>query len=313
MQRALVRTRRRRPDDRPLRRNHPGWRWLAPRLLALVALAACEAPGATVSPPPEPTTTTATASPDTTNTFPTSTTDPATACPEGDVMVADGQILQFDRPTADGTRIAGITWSTAAECLTVTVSFATEDGAPATTPPAITASVLRSAGVLRVATGATSSVIADQLMEEDLAERLFVPVDAEGERFIDIVLEGPAVARARVLTSPARLEIELEAGGPDDMGSPLISSELVVTEPGSNATAEPILDVTGYSIGDLEAVMLTVLAGEEVVTETELELASQPQVWTGFAITLPVGDVPYDNLTIATDDESVVAGIPFSR
>lgn len=286
---------------------------LAPLVAMLAILSACTASRSTVSPPTTSTTTVTTEPlPSTTAVASTETTTPPNACPEGDVMVADGRLLQFDRPNADATRIAGVTWRTSGDCLTVTVTFSTDDGAPATTPPALTARVLRSAGVLRVDTEATSSVVVDQLLEEDLVERLFVPVDAEEFRFVDLVLNGPIVARAQALTSPARLEIELQAGGPDEIGSPLVSSELVVIEPVSSADAEPILDIAGYSTGELETLTMTVLRGETVVTDLEVLLEPEPNLWKAFNVTLPVGDAPYDNLRITTDDESVVAGIPFT-
>lgn len=279
----------------------------------LATLSGCTASRSTVSPPPTPTTTVTTESvPSTTAAPSTDITTPPDACPEGDVMVADGRLLQFDRPNADATRIAGVTWRTSGDCLSVTVTFSTDDGAPATTPPPLTARVLRSAGVLRIDTEATSSVVVDQLLEEDLVERLFVPVDAEEFRFVDLVLNEPVVARAQALTSPARLEIELQAGGPEEIGSPLVSSELVVIEPVSSADAEPILDIAGYSTGQLETITMTVLRGETVLTELEVPLEPEPNLWKAFNVTLPVGDAPYDNLRITTDDESVVAGIPFT-
>lgn len=227
-------------------------------------------------------------------------------------MVADGRLIDFDRPNTDATRIAGITWRTTGTCQVVSVSFATDVGAPATTPPTMTVRLLRSAGILRISTTASSSVIVDQLVEEGQVEQLFVPVDVDGNRFIDLVLNGPTVARARVLTSPARLELELQPGGPQEIGRPLMSTELVVVEPGSSAVAEPILDVSGYSTGDLEQVNLSVLFEETTVAESVLTLESNPRVWTEFTLAIPVGERPYDSLRVSTEDDSVVAGIPFT-
>lgn len=227
-------------------------------------------------------------------------------------MLADGGLLSFERPTSDGTRIAGITWRTTAACHLVTISFATEDGAPATTPPTLTARMLRDAGVLRIQTGATASVVVDQIVEEGAIERLFVPVDEAGNRFIDLVLSGPAVARAQVLTSPARLELELQPGGSEGVGRPLMSLEVVVVEPGSEALAEPIIDLTGYSTGDLETLDVEVLLGEEAVSETRLELEASPGIWSAFHLVIPVGDSRYDSLRVTSQDGTVVAAIPFS-
>lgn len=228
-------------------------------------------------------------------------------------MLTDGRLVRSERPGADGARIAGIGWRVVGDCHIFTITFATDDGAPATTPPTLTARILRSTGVLRIDSEATSSVIVDQLVEGGLVQRMFVPVDAEGHRFIDLVLNGPVVGRARVLTSPARLEIELQPGGPTDVGSPLVTDEIVLVEPGLGATVEPILDITGYSTGAATSLNLAVLLAGNPVEATVVELASEPGIWTGFAFTFPVGDQIYDSLQVAAADGSVLAGIPLSR
>lgn len=225
-------------------------------------------------------------------------------------MLADGLLLEFDRPESDGTRIAGITWQTTGDCHLVTVSFATDDGAPATTPPTLDARLLRNAGVLRVDTAATASVLVDQLVEQGSIDRLFVPVDEDGFRFIDFVLAEPAVARARVLTSPARLEIELQPGGPE-VGAPLTSPDVVVVEPGSAAVAEPVLDVTGYTTGEVESLDVAVLRNEEEVMEHSLEMEPSPGIWTAFHAVLQIGE-NYDTLRVTSEDGSVVAAIPLN-
>jgi hypothetical protein len=228
-------------------------------------------------------------------------------------MLADGGLLSFDRPTADGTRIAGITWQTAGACHVFTLSFATADGAPATSPPTVDASLLRNAGVLRIETEATASVVVDQLVGEGMVERLFVPVDEAGFRLVDLVLSGPAVARARILTSPARLEVEIQPGGSEAAGRPLMSPSVVIVEPGSAAVAEPIIDLAGYSIGEVESLGVDVLMGEETVSETTLELEPSPGLWTAFHLTIPVGDTRYDTLRVTSADDTVIAAIPFSQ
>lgn len=279
--------------------------------MSLVA-AACSEPSTTVVPPPTPTTGATTTAPSTVPPSTTATTDPVGACPDGDVMLADGQLLRFERPTSDGTRITGISWRTSGRCQLVSVSFATADGAPATTPPTVTARLLRTAGVLRIETAATEAVVVDQMVEEGQVERLFVPADEEGFRFVDLILNGPTVARARVLTSPARLEIELEPGGPDEIGSPLVTPQLVIVEPGSAAAMEPVLDVSGYSTGELEGLQIAVLDEGTTVTEAPLELEPSPRLWRAFHLVLPMGDASYDNLRLLDATGSAIAGIPFT-
>lgn len=279
-------------------------------LLSLVLMACADAPGPSVTAPPAaPTTSTPPAT-----TIPASTTTlaPTSACPGGDVMLTDGQLVQWERPEADGTRIAGVSWRMAGECQVVTLSFATDDGAPATTPPTISARIMRSAGIVRIETTTTSSVVVDQLVEQGAVRRMFVPTDTDGNRFVDLVLDAPVVGRARLLTSPARLEIEMQPGGPPDLGSPLVTNDFVLVEPGVGATVSPVIDVSGYIRGEAEALTVAVLRFGLVVTESSIEPAGQPGVWTGFAETVPMGDEPYDMLQVLRPDGSVLAGIPFS-
>lgn len=281
----------------------------ASRFLLAALLGACAiTTEPSVTPPPGASTT----APATTVAPPsTSTTVPlASGCPEGDVMLTEGQLLSWERPTADAARVAGIGWRLVGNCQAVTVSFATDDGAPATTPPTLTARLLRSEGVLRIDTAATASVVSDQLVEEGLVERIFVPVDADGNRFVDLVLTGPVVVRARLLTSPARLEIELQPGGPTDVGRPLVTDDLVLVEPGIGAQVEPVIDVDGYSLGLTEELTVAALRGGAPIFETTLPLAADTDVWTAFGGPLQVGDQPYDRVQIERPDGSVLAGIP---
>lgn len=275
----------------------------------MLLLAACSAAPQSSVPPPAPTSTTVAA---TTTVATSSTLPPATACPEGDLMLTDGQLVDWERPGADSSRIAGISWRTVGACHVVTISFATDDGAPATTPPTLTARILRDTGVLRVDSETTSSVIVDQLVEDGLIERMFVPIDSAGNRFIDFVLSGPAVGRARLMTSPARLEIELQPGGPPEVGSPLVTENVVVVEPGLGATVGPIIDLSGYSTAAAESLNLSVLRDGAPIEEATVELASQPGTWTGFTFNIQLGDRIYDSLRISSADGSVLAGIPFS-
>lgn len=282
-------------------------------LLCALLIAACAVTGEpSVTAPPGATTTVPRTTLPTAPASSTTTIPPTTACPEGDVMLTDGQLLAWERPTADAARVAEIGWRLAGDCQVLTVSFATGDGAPATTPPTLSASLLRSAGVLRIESAASSSVVTDQLVEHGLVERIFVPVDADGNRFIDLVLNAPVVGRARLLTSPARLELELQSGGPEDLGSPLVTDEIVLVEPALGATVEPVIDVTGYSIGTAAGLNVSVLMAGTAIEEANVELVSQPGVWTAFSLTIPVGDRPYDRLQVETPDGSILAGIPFT-
>ena len=279
-------------------------------VVGLMLIAGCSLePTPPVNPPAAPiSTSTSSTAPSTT--APTTTT-PVGACPEGDVMLSEGQLIRTDRSGADGTRITGISWRTTGQCQVVSITFATEDGAPATTVPSLDARLLRSEGVLRIATDATSSVIANQQVEEGLIDQLFVPVTSEGTRFIDLVLNGPLLARARVLSSPARLEIEIQPGG-QAVGRPLIADSIVIVEPRSDAVATPTIDVTGYVSGPAVSLNLSVSLGSAIVKELPVELGASPGIWTAFDIQVQMENIRYDNLRITRPDGTVVAGMPFS-
>ncbi len=287
-------------------------------LLLVALLAACQDPA---TPPTDatPTTTTATTTtvaPVTDTTLaPTETTEagPAPPCPTGDPMVNDGRLLLVERPGADGRRIGEIAWTEESGCHTVTIHFETEDGAPATTPPTLSVRLLRTAGVLRVETEATSSVVVDQLVESGVVGAVFVPRTAEGTRFVDLTLTEAVVARASSLFSPARLQIEIQPGGSLDMGSPLLTGDVVVVEPGSAAEAGPVLDISGYTFGSLTAVELSVLAGTEVVETLTLDLEAGDSTWVAFATSIQMGAQFYDSLRLDRPDGTPIAGIPFTR
>lgn len=227
-------------------------------------------------------------------------------------MVSDGRLLQSDPPGAGGQTIGGVTWRTRGGCHVITITFTTADGAPATTAPTLVARLMRDAGVVRVETEATSSLLIDQQVESEMVGAMYVPVSESETRFIDLTLLEPVVGRATILSSPARLEIELESGGTPDMGSPLVTEDLVVVEPVAEALDDPIMDISGYAYGPEDDVVFEVVADEAVLESQELTVGGAESAWTGFRTTIQVGDLAYDVLRIS-DDEGTIAGIPISR
>lgn len=241
------------------------------------------------------------------------TTVPDQACPEGEAMVSDGRLAGADRPGADGATIGTLGWRSSGECETVTISFATADGAPATTPPSLVARIQRDAGILRVETEATSSLIVDQLVESPLVGAVFVPTTDEGTRFVDLTLTEPVIGRARILTSPARLEIDLQPGGTPDLGSPLVTQDLVIVEPPARAGESPIVDVSGYAFGPEQEITLEVVLGNDVIESTTLVVGGEEGRWAALDTAIQVGNRPYDGLRISGPDGDTIAGIPFTE
>lgn len=278
--------------------------------LVVISLAACvidEAPP--VNPPPRSVPTTSSTTPP--ETAPTTTPPPPNFCPGTGAMLSEGLLTRTEEPGADGTRITGVGWRIIGECEVINITFATEDGAPATTPPNLTARLLRSEGVLRIETSATSSVIVDQHVETTLIDRLYVPVREDGTRFVDLVLTQPVLARAHIAESPARLEIELQPGG-SPLGRPLMTDNIVIVQPGFNAVATPLLDITGYVSGPATTVTVNVALGSAQLHQGDVELPASPGAWTAFDIPIQIGSQRYDSVRITRPDGTVIAGIPVS-
>ena len=282
-------------------------RWAAAVSVALLLVACTDSDSTSTSATSTSVATTVTTAPPATDTTPVST-----VCPEGDAMVSDGRLIDAERPGADARTIGGITWRRSGECHTITISFTTEDGAPATTPPTVTARMLRDVGILRVETEATSSLIIDQAVENGIVGSLWVPQSEEGTRFIDMTLTEPVMGRARILTSPARLEIELQSGGSPDLGSPLVTETLVVVEPAAGPNEGSVIDVSGYALGPPAEVAFEATLGDEVVESHELIVGDDTPLWTEFRTTLELGSDPYDGLRLSGQD-GTIAGIPFNR
>ena len=271
----------------------------------------CSFDDGTSRPPPAPDATATSTSMASTTSVSSETTLPAGGCPEGDSMVSDGRLLETDRPGADGQTIGGVTWRSAGDCHTITIAFTTADGAPATTPPTLVARLIRNAGVIRIETDATASLVVDQVVESSVIGSMYVPVTGEGTRFVDLTLLEPVVGRATTLTSPAQLQIELQVGGTPDMGSPLVTDDLVVVEPVAGAVDDPIIDVSGYAIGPEETIVFDVLSNETVVDTDELVVGGSEAMWTAFETSIQVPETTFDGLRIS-DDDGTIAGIPFT-
>jgi hypothetical protein len=282
-------------------------RWAAAVSIALLVVACTDGDSTATSADSTSVATTVTTTPPATD-----TTSVSTACPDGDAMVSDGRLIDSERPGADARTIGGITWRRSGECHTITISFTTQDGAPATTPPTVTARILRDVGILRVDTEATSSLIIDQAVENGIVGSLWVPESGEGTRFIDMTLTEPVMGRARVLTSPARLEIELQTGGTPDLGSPLVTETLVVVEPAAGLNEGSVIDVSGYALGPPTEVAFEATLGDEVVESQELTVGAETPLWTQFETTLEMGTDAFDGLRLSGED-GTIAGIPFNR
>lgn len=255
-------------------------------IVTIVAVAACS-PVDTDSDPtttrPEPVTTTA----------PTTTLPLVAGCPDEGEFVEDGTIASFDQDQSDSSVIGRISWRADEACETFTFSFVTSEGAPATTPPTVTAAYVEGAPVIRVTVDADQTIITDQLVETGLIDRLYVVRSLEGGSFIDLHLAAPAQARIRVDGSPARVTLDLQPGIVEYPIVATASDIVVVVTPLDTGVVTPTIEVTGYARTFESNVMIIATAGDQLVAEMNTTAAGGLETWGEFRarVVLPPGEV----------------------
>lgn len=255
-------------------------------IVTIVAVAACS-PVDTDSEPtttrPEPVTTTA----------PTTTLPLVAGCPDEGEFVEDGTIASFDQDQSDSSVIGQISWRADEACETFTFSFVTSEGAPATTPPTVTAAYVEGVPVIRVTVDADQTIITDQLVETGLIDRLYVVRSLEGGSFIDLHLAAPAQARIHVDGSPARVTLDLQPGIVEYPIVATASDIVVVVTPLDTGVVTPTIEVTGYARTFESNVMIIATAGDQLVAEMNTTAAGGLETWGEFRarIVLPPGEV----------------------
>ena len=246
-------------------------------IVTIVAVAACS-PVDTDSEPtttrPEPVTTTA----------PTTTLPLVAGCPDEGEFVEDGTIASFDQDQSDSSVIGQISWRADEACETFTFSFVTSEGAPATTPPTVTAAYVEGVPVIRVTV---------ELVETGLIDRLYVVRSLEGGSFIDLHLAAPAQARIHVDGSPARVTLDLQPGIVEYPIAATASDIVVLVTPLDTGVVTPTIEVTGYARTFESNVMIIATAGDQLVAEINTTAAGGLETWGEFRarVVLPPGEV----------------------
>jgi hypothetical protein len=226
----------------------------------------------------------------TTTVGPTVTTAPNgdPGCP-GDGALEDGQLLDASEPSSDAEQISAIGWVGDQVCEVFTIEFTTDQGAPATTPPSVSAVFLREVGILRVALDVEMTSITDQLSETALVRRVFVPRSQDRTLFVDLHLSAPALATVTTGSSPAQIIVSLEPGGSDYAGSPAIAVNVVLVTPVEGPVGVPVL-VNGYSRNFEANTLGRIVQGAEVLAEGFTTAADWTETWGEFNLTLePAG------------------------
>lgn len=259
---------------------------------AVVVLAACSG-GPTG---PNFTTTTETTSPTTTTVGPTVTTAPdgSSGCPGDGPPVEAGELLNAAEASSDAEQISAIGWVGQEGCEIFTIDFATDQGAPATTPPSVDAEFLREVGIVRVALDVEMTSITDQLAETGLVRQVFVARRDDRTLFVDLHLSAPALATVTTNSSPAQVFITLEPGGSDYASSPTIGANVVVVTP-VEGPVDTTVAVNGYSRNFEANTIGRISQGSNILAEAFTTAADWTETWGEFSLTLEVpGSGPAD-------------------
>ena len=266
-------------------------RWLWCGAILSVALAAC-------SPDAQVTTTTSPAPPDATTTTAPPGNDPCTS--GGLPFSSEGLIASLGEPAADATRISEIRWDPAATCERITMAFATESGAPATTLGLTGVTAFTFTGSLRVTLppDITATAVADSHLDGDLVQQLYVVRGPARDLFVDIIgVPGePMAARAFLTTSPATLVIDVVRAPNAPATGPVARSDAaVVVSPPQGPALYPVA-VEAYAAPSLRTVRIQVTNGDSVAIDRALALAGDSDAWQ--AISTRIEDGPAGRSTL---------------
>ncbi|MGH8927510.1 MAG: Gmad2 immunoglobulin-like domain-containing protein [Acidimicrobiia bacterium] len=191
--------------------------------------------------------------------------------------------------SSDAEQISAIGWQSQGGCEVFVIDFATDQGAPATTPPSVEAVLLREPGIVRVAVEMAMTAITDQLVESGLVRQIFVVRGLDQGLFVDLHLSAPALASVVASSSPAQVVISLEPGGRDYSGMPAIGPNVVLISPLEGPVLTP-LQITGYSRNFEANTIGRITQGSSVLAQGSTTAADWVETWGEFELVLdPTG------------------------
>lgn len=243
----------------------------------------------------------------TTGPSPTSSLAPVVDCPGIGEFEEGGGIADIDGSGSDSARLGRISWDDTDQCETFRFEFETSEGAPATAVPDIRVEHLDSFHVIRIQVGVDVSVIADQQVDTDLVDRLYVVRSLDGGLYVDLHLAAPAAARVTALESPARLGVELRPGFVPFAGTSASTGDVVLVAPGDGSEVGTSVDLAGYTRSTEPEVLVVVTRAGTLVSETSTVAADPNGVWGEFRteLTLPPGEVAVFVGETSTEDGSL--------
>ncbi|MGB8361775.1 MAG: hypothetical protein WCE80_10290 [Acidimicrobiia bacterium] len=218
-----------------------------------------------------------------------STLPPIVECPgDGEFQEGTG-IAEFGEDASDGRHLRRISWDTSDRCETITFDFETSEGAPAISAPAVRIDHLDTFQVIRIQMDIDSATVTDQLVETALVDRLYVVRALDGTTFVDLLLNGPAAARARVESTPARLTVDLKPGLVQFKGAATVGDDVVAVAPGAR-TSVGVTRLQGYARTTEADLIVGVSQGDQMLVDRTTPVALS-EGWGEFQqdVALPAG------------------------
>ena len=258
-------------------------------LVAVLVLAAC-APG------PNSASTTTPPTAGNTDEAPTSTVTSTTTagveppCEAGsEPFVDSGGAGLIERGDTDSAIVSGVRWASYPSCVRVVVEFAASSGAPAVLPPGVGPLFIRSAGVLRLQldSAVSQSSLLDQVVDTDLVDAAYVVRRTTGDLFVDLHLGAPALVRVSVASGPARVVVDVLAGGEPYRSPAIVTGDLVVVDPVGETAIYPFT-VNGYTRSGAQTMTVAIEAGgtDQVF---DGEIGARSDAWGAFTVLVPDG------------------------
>ena len=274
-------------------------------ILLALATGGCTQSALTPSTIEEPTTTSAPS--------PTSTLPPVVDCPGAGEFGEGTGIANVEGEGSDASRLGRVSWEPSELCESFVFEFETSEGAPATSVPDITVEHLPSLQVIRISMNVTSTVITDQLVETDMVQRLYVVRSLGEGMFVDLHLNTPAAARARVQSSPGVLTVDLRPGFLEFNGVSTGQDVVVAVDPPSESEVDGVTTFSGYTRAFESNVTVIVTQGDAVITETSTTGADSTDTWGEFEIELALPPGPIEVfLGEASPEDGSLSGVILS-
>lgn len=248
----------------------------------------------------------------------TTTTVPSDEiCKIGDLRFGDeGLVAALGEDVGDATTISHIRWEASATCERLTITFASDSGAPASSLGPTGVSVLAFAGVVRILLPPEldSTAVADMLPDGDLVHRIFVVRDEDGTLSIDIhgTKHQPVAARAFTTASPSSLVIDITAATTGSTRSGVATSPVAIVMTPSPGPALYPISIEGYASPGSDRLEVAFGGEDDFATERTISLAGFNDAWQGFTTVIADGPPGEATLFVGTlgpeggQDEGVV-------